>query len=89
MKVIRIGLLFLFAFSVFAFGAVEVWAESLLEIGASILLIYWAVIVCRDKQSRDSMEPSQLAPARVYRNRHSSTGFSLDPQSIPYASGIA
>jgi O-antigen ligase len=49
MKVIRIGLLFLFAFSVLAFGAVEVWAESLLEIGASILLIYWAVMLCRDK----------------------------------------
>ncbi|MGC1975912.1 MAG: hypothetical protein WA671_04270, partial [Candidatus Sulfotelmatobacter sp.] len=51
MKVIRVGLLFLFAFSVFAFGAVEVWAESLLEIGASILLIYWAVLVYRDKPS--------------------------------------
>ena len=50
MKVIRVGLLFLFAFSVFAFGAVEVWAESLLEIGASILLIYWAVMASREKQ---------------------------------------
>lgn len=50
MKVIRVGLLFLFAFSVFAFGAVEVWAESLLEIGASILLIYWAVILYKEKQ---------------------------------------
>ena len=50
MKVIRVGLLFLFAFSVFAFGAVEVWAESLLEIGASILLIYWAVRACKDQQ---------------------------------------
>ena len=49
MKVIRVSLVFLFAFSVFAFGAVEVWAESLLEIGASILLIYWAVLVYRDK----------------------------------------
>jgi O-antigen ligase len=50
MKVIRGGLLFLFAFSVLAFGAVEVWSESLLEIGASILLISWAVIVYRDKR---------------------------------------
>jgi O-antigen ligase len=49
MKVIRVGLLFLFAFSVFAFGAVEVWAESLLEIGAAILLIYWAAMLCKDK----------------------------------------
>lgn len=57
MKVIRIGLLFLFAFSVFAFGAVEVWAESLLEIGASFLLIYWAVIVRRDRQSAIEWSP--------------------------------
>jgi O-antigen ligase len=57
MKVIRVGLLFIFAFSVFAFGAVEVWAESLLEIGASILLIYWAVMVCKDKQAAIHWSP--------------------------------
>ena len=57
MKVIRIGLLFLFAFSVLAFGAVEVWSESLLEIGAAILLISWAVIVYRDKQSAIQWSP--------------------------------
>jgi O-antigen ligase len=51
MTVIRIGLLFLFAFSVLAFGAVEVWAESLLEIGAAILLISWALLVYGEKQS--------------------------------------
>jgi O-antigen ligase len=57
MKVIRVGLLFLLAFCVFAFGAVEVWAESLLEIGASILLIYWAVMVCKDKQPAIQWSP--------------------------------
>ena len=57
MKVIRVGLLFLFAFSVLAFGAVEVWSESLLEIGASILLISWAVVVYRDKQSTIQWSP--------------------------------
>jgi O-antigen ligase len=57
MKVIRVGLLFLFAFSVLAFGAVEVWSQSLLEIGASILLISWAVIVYRDKQSTIQWNP--------------------------------
>jgi O-antigen ligase len=50
MRVIRGGLLFLFAFSVLAFGAVEVWSESIVEIGASILLISWAAILYRDKQ---------------------------------------
>src|SRR5277367_1564393 len=57
MKKIRVGLVFLFAFSVLAYGAVEVWSQSLLEIGASILLIYWAVIVYRDKQSTVQWNP--------------------------------
>ena len=57
MKGIRVGLVFLFAFSVLAFGAVEVWSQSLLEIGASILLISWAVTVYRDKQSTIQWNP--------------------------------
>jgi len=43
MSVIRVGLYFLFAFCVLAFGAVEVWSESVLEIGAAALLIVWAI----------------------------------------------
>jgi O-antigen ligase len=57
MAVIRGGLLFLFAFSVLAFGAVEVWSESVLEIGASLLLISWAVLAYRDKQSAIHWSP--------------------------------
>jgi O-antigen ligase len=48
MKVIRAGLLFLFAFSVLAFGAVEVWSGSILEIGASLLFVAWAALVFLD-----------------------------------------
>ena len=48
MKVIRAGLMFLFAFSVLAFGAVEVWSGSILEIGASLLFIAWAALVFLD-----------------------------------------
>src|SRR5271169_260287 len=48
MKVIRAGLLFLFAFCVLAFGAVEVWSGSILEIGASLLFIGWAALVFLD-----------------------------------------
>jgi O-antigen ligase len=44
MKTIRICLCVLFAFSVLAHGLVEVWSESLLEIGASTLLISWVVV---------------------------------------------
>jgi O-antigen ligase len=49
MKFIRAGLLFLFAFSVLAFGSVEVWSASVLEIGAAILFIGWAAIVSLDR----------------------------------------
>jgi O-antigen ligase len=48
MNVIRGGLLFLFAFSVLAFGAVEIWSGSILEIGASLLFMGWAVLVLVD-----------------------------------------
>jgi O-antigen ligase len=52
MNVIRGGLLFLFAFSVLAFGAVEVWSGSILEIGASLLFIGWAVLVLVDDRMK-------------------------------------
>ena len=50
MKAVRIGLCVLFALSVLAHGVVEVWSESILEIGASVLLITWAVLVYRDSE---------------------------------------
>jgi O-antigen ligase len=57
MRVTRGGLLFLFAFCVCAFGAVEVWSESVLEIGASILLVCWAAIYYSDKQATIRWSP--------------------------------
>lgn len=57
MKFIRAGLLLLFAFAVLAFGAVEVWSASLLEIGAGILYIAWAVIVFLDSSVKIEWNP--------------------------------
>ena len=45
MKILRFGICVLIAFAVFAFGAVEEWSQAVLEVGASLLLIYWAVKV--------------------------------------------
>jgi O-antigen ligase len=45
MRFIRLGLLILFTFSVLAFGSVEVWSESILEIGASLLFVGWAALL--------------------------------------------
>jgi O-antigen ligase len=50
MTAIRVGLLSLFAFSVLAFGAVEVWSQSVLEITAAALLIAWASIAFRQRE---------------------------------------
>ena len=51
MKILRIGLFILFAFSVLAFGTVEVWSQSVLEIGAGILFLWWALVVFRDPEA--------------------------------------
>jgi O-antigen ligase len=57
MSVIRVGLLFLFAFSVLAFGAVEVWSGSILEIGASLVFIGWAALVFLDDRIKIYWNP--------------------------------
>jgi len=47
MTALRIGLCLLIAFSVLALGAVEVWSVSILEVGAALLFICWAIIAWR------------------------------------------
>lgn len=47
MKVIRVGICLLVAFSVLAHGAVEVWSASVLEIGAAALLLLWGILTFR------------------------------------------
>jgi hypothetical protein len=54
---IRVGLVFLFAFSVLAFGAVEVWSRSVVEIGAALLLVWWAWITFRQSEPRINWNP--------------------------------
>ena len=57
MTAIRIGLCVLFAFSVFAHGVVEVWSESILEIGASLLFITWVFLAYRDPETAIQWNP--------------------------------
>src|SRR5579862_230104 len=45
MKALRVGLCALIAFSVLAFGTVQVWSESILEAGAALLFLYWALLI--------------------------------------------
>src|SRR5271168_440436 len=52
MKIVRGGLYVLIVFSVLAFGAVEVWSESLLEMGVGILFLLWAIVVFKDPKTK-------------------------------------
>jgi O-antigen ligase len=57
MKFIRFGLCILIAFSILAFGTVEVWSQSLLELGAGILFLLWAIAVFRDPKATIHWNP--------------------------------
>ena len=48
------------AFAVLAFGAVEDWAQAVLEVGASILLIIWAIQQFRRKAEQMVIPPEFL-----------------------------
>src|SRR3984885_10977047 len=45
MKIIRIGVCVLVTFAVLAFGAVETWSESVLQIGAALLFLWWGSLM--------------------------------------------
>jgi O-antigen ligase len=49
MKLLRIGLCALIVFSVLTYGAVEVWSQSILEMGAGFLFAWWALLAFRNR----------------------------------------
>lgn len=48
MTLLRISIFALIAFSVLAYGAVEVWSTSVIEVGAVVLLLFWAILIVRN-----------------------------------------
>jgi hypothetical protein len=44
MKIIRIGVCVLVTFAVLAFGAVEAWSASVLQIAAALLFLWWGYL---------------------------------------------
>jgi O-antigen ligase len=44
MNIIRFGICLLVVFAVLAFGAVEPWSQSILQIGATLLLAFWGFL---------------------------------------------
>src|SRR5579883_428954 len=47
LKLLRIGILTLLAFSVLAFGGVEDWARAVFESATAVLFLFWAVLWSR------------------------------------------
>lgn len=60
MKFLRAALCALVAFGVVAHGAVEVWATAVLEVGALLLLVAWAIHVYRRETEKVEIAPLVL-----------------------------
>jgi O-antigen ligase len=60
MKPIRVGICCLLAFAVLSFGAVEEWSQAVMEVGASLLLVFWAVRLYYRKSDHLSIPPEIL-----------------------------
>jgi len=52
MKLLRAGICALIAFSVLSFGAVQVWSQTILEGGAALLFLYWALVTLRTADAK-------------------------------------
>jgi O-antigen ligase len=57
MKLLRNGLCLLLAFSVLSLGAVEVWSQSIVEIGAAVLFLWWAGVAYRNSGAKVYWNP--------------------------------
>ena len=60
MKLVRVGICCLLAFAVLSFGAVEEWSQAVLEVGASLLLVYWAIRLYYSEADHFSIPPEIL-----------------------------
>ena len=66
MKLVRLGICALVAFGVVAHGGVEDWARAVLETGAGLLLLIWAVFFCiSDDQEKQVIITPLLLPLVV------------------------
>ena len=57
MKFLRAGLCLLLGFSVLAYGSVEVWSESLVEIGAAVLFLLWVILALGNSRQEIRWNP--------------------------------
>jgi O-antigen ligase len=57
MKAFRVAICVLIAFAVLAFGAVEEWAQAVLEVGAAVLLVCWTIRLYISKTEQIFVSP--------------------------------
>ena len=57
MKLLRVGICAVIIFSVLAYGVVEVWSTSVLEISAGLLLAFWALLVASGTIQKIHLNP--------------------------------
>jgi O-antigen ligase len=65
MRVLRIAICALIAFSVAAHGAVEDWARAVLETGAGLLLVSWSVLFCFGEPREKQVAVTPLLPPLI------------------------
>lgn len=57
MSIIRFGICLLAAFAVLAFGAVEPWSQSVLQVGAVLLFAFWGFLFATDRAQEIRLAP--------------------------------
>jgi O-antigen ligase len=60
MRLFRLGICCLLAFAVLSFGAVEEWSQAVLEVGAALLLVLWAILQYLRKTEQLAIPPEFL-----------------------------
>jgi O-antigen ligase len=66
MKLLRAGIFAVVAFAVLSHGAVEPWAQAVLECGAGLLLILWALHFLGSKREEEIAAPLLLFPLAAF-----------------------
>ena len=66
MKLVRVGILTVIVFAVLSHGAVEPWAQGLLEAAAGALLVLWALLFFFSKKEQEIVLPPLLFPLLAF-----------------------
>src|SRR2546421_6120857 len=65
MKVLRLGICALLVFSILAHGAVEDWARAVLETGAGLLFLYWALRLINFHEDPETVQHVVVSPLLI------------------------